>query len=415
MMREMRVSEIQHVPVVIIGAGPSGAVAGALLKQQGITSVIIEKSTFPRFSIGESLLPACMEVLKLAKLDQRVEQAGFQFKNGAAFQYQQQYTQFDFTDKFSAGAGTTFQVQRAHFDQVLADGAAAQGVDIRYQETVLAVDFSEPAVLLTVENPHGQYQIKADFVLDASGFGRVLPRLLNLEQPSCLPVRQALFTHIIDGIDDAHYDRNKILISVHPHQRDVWYWLIPFSNGTCSVGVVAEPALLAQFGSDKLNALQQLIGQEPSLQRLLKQAQYHQAVGEIGGYSANVSQLCSDQFALLGNAGEFLDPVFSSGVTIALQSAKLASAALVNKFAGEPVDWQRDYAEPLMLGVNTFRCYVEAWYSGELQDVIFYPDPEPNIKQMVCSILAGYAWDTKNPYVAKPQARLKTLAALCAQ
>jgi len=88
MMREMRVSEIQHVPVVIIGAGPSGAVAGALLKQQGITSVIIEKSTFPRFSIGESLLPACMEVLKLAKLEQRVEQAGLQFKNGAAFQYQ---------------------------------------------------------------------------------------------------------------------------------------------------------------------------------------------------------------------------------------------------------------------------------------------------------------------------------------
>ncbi|MCE0556454.1 NAD(P)/FAD-dependent oxidoreductase [Motilimonas sp. 1_MG-2023] len=407
-------ADIQHVQVVIIGAGPSGAVAGALLKQQGIKSVIIEKSTFPRFSIGESLLPACMEVLKLAKLDHLVEQAGFQFKNGAAFQYQQQYTQFDFTDKFSVGAGTTFQVQRACFDQILADGAAAQGVDIRYQETVLAVDLSESVAQLTIANAQGEYQINADFVLDASGFGRVLPRLLDLEQPSCLPARHALFTHIVDGIDDANYDRNKILISVHPECPEVWYWLIPFSNGTSSVGVVAKPSFLAQCSGDKLAVLQQLIEQEPSLGRLLRNAQYQQEVGEIGGYSANVSQLCSEQFALLGNAGEFLDPVFSSGVTIALRSAQLACAALVKKFAGEPMDWQQDYAEPLMLGVNTFRCYVEAWYSGELQDVIFYPNPEPKIKQMVCSILAGYAWDKQNPYVAKPRERLAALANLCA-
>ncbi|SJN32058.1 FAD-binding protein [Vibrio casei] len=117
---------------------------------------------------------------------------------------------------------------------------------------------------------------------------------------------------------------------------------------------------------------------------------------------------------MLGNAGEFLDPVFSSGVTIAMKSAELASAVLIRQFNGEEVDWQQDYAKPLMVGVNTFRAYVEGWYDGRFQNVVFFEEANPEIKKKISSILAGYAWDISNPYVENPQKRLSTLAEICA-
>ncbi|EAR54001.1 putative oxidoreductase protein [Photobacterium sp. SKA34] len=407
----------QRTQVAIIGAGPSGSVAAALLNQNNIDVVVLEKNTFPRFSIGESLLPACMEVIKKANMLDAVIGADFQYKNGAAFRRRDIYTAFDFRDKFTAGTGTTYQVQRGNFDKVLADEASKQGVEIRYQHSVDAIECSDTSSVITVHDELvGQtYELEADFILDASGFGRVLPRLLDLELPSCLPVRHAIFTHVVDHIEDSgvEHDREKILISVHPTNEDVWFWLIPFSNGTCSLGVVAEPEFLAQYDADEKTALQQIVAQEPTLNKLLSKAEYANPAAQIGGYSANVKHLATNNYALLGNAGEFLDPVFSSGVTIAMQSADLVVSALLKQLAGNDVNWQQEYADKLMIGVNTFRTYVEGWYSGELQKVIFYTDPDPKIKQMVCSILAGYAWDQKNPFVSQPERRLKTLAEIC--
>lgn len=407
--------DTQSTQVVVIGAGPSGATAAALLKQQNINVIVIEKSQFPRFSIGESLLPACMDVIEKAGMLPAVQAAGFQFKNGAAFRKQGVYTEFDFTDKFTPGPGTTFQVPRARFDKVLADCAQEQGVEIRYCHELVQIDISGEKSRLSVRNEAGEfYHIEADFVLDASGFGRVLPKLLDLEQPSALPARKAIFTHIVDHIapDTAEYDRNKILITVHPERSDVWYWLIPFSDGICSLGVVGEPAFFDHYPQDNIAAIQMLAGEEPGLARILAGAEYPNPAGELKGYSANVRHLACDHYALLGNAGEFLDPVFSSGVTIAMKSAQLATECLLRKLNGMPVDWQTEYAEPLMTGVDTFRTYVEGWYDGRLQDVIYYENPNVRIKQMICSILAGYAWDRDNPYVRESDRRLQSLAEL---
>ncbi|WP_102315780.1 NAD(P)/FAD-dependent oxidoreductase [Vibrio cyclitrophicus] len=404
--------------VVIIGAGPSGSVAASLLHKKGIDVRVIEKSLFPRFSIGESLLPACMEVIEQAGMSKAVAEANFQFKDGAAFRKNDVYTAFNFEDKFSSGPGTTFQVQRCAFDKVLADAAEAQGITIDYQHELMGIDFTEGSTTLDVQVLDGErYQLEAQYVLDGSGFGRVLPKMLNLEEPSSLPPRKAIFTHINDHVLDVdtelEYDRNKILISVHPSNPDVWYWLIPFSNGVSSFGVVGEPKFFESYPEDKIAALKQLATEEPGLAEILANAEYPNPAGEIGGYSANVKHLATDKYALLGNAGEFLDPVFSSGVTIAMKSAQFAVECVEKQLNGENVDWERDYAAPLMVGVNTFRTYVEGWYSGTLQDVIFYQDPNLKIKQMVCSILAGYAWDQTNPYVKESQRRLATLAEIC--
>ena len=401
--------------ILIIGAGPAGSVAAGLLRQHGRDVLILEREQFPRFSIGESLLPQSMEYIEAAGMLQAVVEAGFQHKNGAAFACGARATEFDFRDKFSPGWATTYQVQRADFDKVLADSAARAGATIRYQHEVLQIDVDGANPVVRARAPDGEiYQVQANFLLDASGFARVLPRLLDLESPSNLPPRGALFTHIADGIAPGHFDRHKIRITVHPQHADVWYWLIPFSNGRSSLGVVAHTEFLAHYSGSEDQRLRALINEDTGLRELLAAAKWDTPARQIIGYSANVKSLCGNRYALLGNAGEFLDPVFSSGVTIAFKSASLASECLRREQLGERVDWQRDYDIALRAGVDTFRTFVEAWYTGGFQKVIFHPKQSPDIRRMICAILAGYAWDTQNPFVAEHKRRLAVLEELCA-
>lgn len=406
----------ESTQILIIGAGPAGSVAAGMLRQQGRQVLMLEREQFPRFSIGESLLPQSMEYIEAAGMLRDVVEAGFQYKNGAAFACGGKRTEFDFRDKFSKGWGTTYQVQRATFDKVLADAAERAGAELRYRHEVIAVDVDGERPLVTVRSPEGEeYRVEAEFLLDASGFGRILPRLLKLESPSNFPARGAIFTHVRDGVaPGGDFDRNKILITVHPEHCDVWYWTIPFSNGRCSLGVVAHTDFLARYAGTETERLQAIVGEDPGLSALLAGAEWDTPARQIVGYSANVKSLWGRNYALLGNAGEFLDPVFSSGVTIAFKSASLAAACLDRQFKGESVDWQADYGTPLRDGVNTFRTFVEAWYAGGFQKIIFHPAPNKEIREMICAILAGYAWDKSNPYVAESRRRLAVLEQVCA-
>jgi flavin-dependent dehydrogenase len=401
--------------VIVIGAGPSGAIASALLVQAGYSVIVLERQTFPRFSIGESLLPQCMAFIEEAGMTAAVKAGNFQFKNGAAFERNGVHTFFNFEEKFTPGPGTTFQVQRAAFDKILADEAARFGADIRYQEEITEADFSGDQPRLQsrrlVDGSTREYRSR--FVLDASGFGRVLPRLLDLESPSGFPVRQSVFTHVEDHIPAGDFDRNKILVTVHPQHPDVWYWTIPFSNGRCSLGCVAEASFFAARTGEPADKLKQLVQEAPGLKSRLANAVFDTPVQQITGYSANVKSLHGKNYALLGNAGEFLDPVFSSGVTIAMKSASLANQLLKKQFSGGSVDWENDYAVPLKKGVSTFRDYVEAWYSGSFQDIIFHEAKATEIKHMISSVLAGYAWDESNPWVKESARRLRVLSEAC--
>jgi len=399
--------------VIVIGAGPSGALASALLNKQGYKVLVIERAYFPRFSIGESLLPQSMCFLEQADMLEAVQSANFQHKNGAAFSCGDHYESFDFTEKFSEGWGTTFQVQRDKFDKILADEAASQGVSFRYGQTVTRFDYQQQKASLTVQDESGEsYQVTSRFVLDGSGYGRVLPKLLGLEKPSHFPARTSIFTHIADHIDAEAYDRNKILITVHPQHQDVWFWLIPFTDGRASVGVVAEKTFLEAIPGNSEQQLKQLISESGWMATLLTDAEFDTRVGELTGYACDVSKMYGPGFALLGNAGEFLDPVFSSGVTIAFKSASLAAQVLAKELEGEQPDWMNGFALPLQQGVATFKEFVEGWYDGRLQDVIFSADKNTPVKRMISSILAGYAWDQNNPYV-KDVKRLSALAEVC--
>ena len=405
--------------IVVVGAGPSGSIAAALLKRRGWDVLVLEAQQFPRFSIGESLLAHCLDFVAEAGMMEAVQAAGFQYKNGAAFVRGTDYGEFDFADKFTPGRDSTFQVQRAAFDKLLADEAAKQGVEIRYEVRVAAVDVTStqsgrPRPRVRAQDAGREYEVEARFVLDASGFGRTLPKLLQLETPSAFPVRNAVFTHVADHAPAGSFDRNKIQVVIHPRHRDVWYWLIPFPRGRCSLGCVARREFFDAYPTDLDARLRQVVAEEPFLARVLANAEWDTPARGLSGYAANVKSMYGPGFALLGNAAEFLDPVFSSGVTIAMRSASMAAQVLDAQLRGAAVDWQSQFEVPLRKGVDTFRAYVRAWYDGRFQDIMFAKTQPPEIRRMICSILAGYAWDETNPFVAEPERRLDMVAKLCA-
>jgi flavin-dependent dehydrogenase len=405
--------------IVVVGAGPSGSIAAALLKRRGWDVLVLEAQQFPRFSIGESLLAHCLDFVAEAGMMEAVQAAGFQYKNGAAFIRGTDYGEFDFADKFTPGRDSTFQVQRAAFDKLLADEAAKQGVEIRYEVRVAAVDVTStqsgrPRPRVRAQDAGREYEVEARFVLDASGFGRTLPKLLQLETPSAFPVRNAVFTHVADHAPADSFDRNKIQVVIHPRHRDVWYWLIPFPHGRCSLGCVARREFFDAYPADLDARLRQVVAEEPFLARVLANAEWDTPARGLSGYAANVKSMYGPGFALLGNAAEFLDPVFSSGVTIAMRSASMAAQVLDAQLRGAAVDWQSQFEVPLRKGVDTFRAYVRAWYDGRFQDIMFAKTQPPEIRRMICSILAGYAWDETNPFVAEPERRLDMVAKLCA-
>jgi flavin-dependent dehydrogenase len=400
--------------VVVIGAGPSGAIAAALLHRRGWRVLVLEAQKFPRFVVGESLLAHCLDFLEEAGMLDAVNRAGYQFKDGAAFIRGPEYSDIHFSDQFSPGYDHAYEVDRASFDKLLADEAAKQGVEIRYEHRVVGFEHTATGARLTAQDANGgQFQIAARFVLDASGFGRTLAKLLDLEMPSTFPVRVALVTHVTDVMPLDAFDRAKVQVIVHPRHEDVWYWLIPFPNNRCSIGCVATREFHARYPTETKERLQAMIAEEPFLSRILVNAEWHTPVREIAGYTASVRTMHGPAFALLGNAAEFLDPVFSSGVAIGMRSASVAAQVLDRQLRGETVDWARDFEVPLRNGVGTFRVYVEAWYDGRFQKVMFAKNKTPGIRKMISSVLAGYAWDESNPFVADAERRLNMLAALC--
>ena len=399
------------VDVLIIGAGPAGSIAASVLHREGFRLLVVEKQQFPRFVIGESLLPRVMNLLKDADLLQAVEDQHFMKKTGAVFLRGTQTCDFDFSNQSGDGWPYTFQVVRADFDKTLADTVAGRGVEICYGHGVSAVKFDEPHAQVTIEQPdHALRTVTAKFVLDCSGYGRVLPRLLNLDKPSTQPFRESLFTHVTGDRRPAGAEEGKIWICIHPH--GAWIWIIPFSNGKTSVGVVATPQFYQRFPGEPADQLRAILMSDPNAAARLGTTEFTFPTRRIGGYSCSVKQLYGPRFALVGNATEFLDPVFSSGVTLAMESAMRSAQVLTEDLRGQRPNWQTQYADHLMQGVNAFRAYVNAWYDGTLPEIFFAPDRDVDVMRKICSVLAGYVWDKSNPYVTQAERALSLLSRL---
>jgi flavin-dependent dehydrogenase len=405
--------KIENVDVLVIGAGPAGSVAASIINKAGFKVKIVEKLKFPRFVIGESLLPRCMEALEEAGFLDAVKAKGFQKKYGAKFVKNGAVCDYFFADKFTSGYDWTWQVPRAEFDKTLADTVEQMGVPISYETTVTGIEFNGSNSVTTITDKEGNTtQIEARFIVDGSGYGRVIPSMFNLEKPSNLASRKTIFSHVVDTKRTMDDEPDRITIIVH--QKGIWIWVIPFSNGKTSVGFVGDPSFFKPFdelGNTEVQ-LRALLESEPYLKERMKNVEFVFEPMTKESWSASSDKFYGDGYVLTGNVTEFLDPVFSSGVTLATVSSQMAANLVVKKLNGEDVDWESQYTEPMMKGIDTFRTYVETWYDGTLDTIFFADTPDLVKKNMICSVLAGYVWDTDNPFVKDSAKEVKKLARL---
>lgn len=395
--------------ILIIGAGPSGIVAASYLHNKGINVKVVEKNFFPRFSIGESLIPQCMDNLEEAGLLKAVMKAGFQKKYGARFIKGQEVGEFDFSRKYGDGWDWTWQVPRADFDMVLAEEAQKQGVEILFGTEVLKVRFEGKTSFSSIQSHKGeQSEIRASFIIDASGYGRILARQLNLEARPQIASHSSIFTHIKET--NRPIGKEGELITFEVLSKKVWFWYFPFSNGNSSIGFVAPKDWFAKFPHDTSTALKHMLKQLEFYRERFDDYPFLFKPHKVENISKNVTRLYGNGFVLTGNSAEFLDPVFSSGVSFATTSGLLGAKLAIKELQEERVDWDKEYVNYIQRGVNVFASYVKEWYSGNLQKIIFHSNPHPEIKAQICAVLAGYVWDETNPFVKKHDRILKNVA-----
>ncbi len=399
----------EQVDILVIGAGPSGAVAAAIIAKEGLKVKVVEREVFPRFVIGESLIPLVMEALDEAGFLPTLYEQGYQKKFGARFIKNGKVCEFDFAEQYTDGWTWTWQLPRAHFDNCLAEQLVARGIDIAFGTTVTGIEFNGTDSVTTVVDKAGnESKIAAKFIVDASGYGRVIPRLFNLDKPSVQPPRTGMFVHAKDI--NRPEGREGELITFVVVKQDVWMWMIPFSNGDTSVGFVGDPEFINSYQGTPEERMRQMVSEVDFYAPRLKDVPYHWEPRAIHGYSSSVKSLYGEGFALTGNSAEFLDPVFSSGVAFALEGGRLAAKLASRQVKGETIDWQKDFHEYMYQGVEAFRSYVMSWYDGSLQDVFFTDEINDSFKRQICSVLAGYVWDTSNPFVKKHDKAIQNLA-----
>jgi len=402
----------EKIDVLIIGAGPAGSVAASMIYQSGLSVRVVEREKFPRFVIGESLLPRCMEVLEDANFLDAVKAKNFQEKFGAKFMKDDQVSDFNFSEQFSTGWTWTWQVQRAEFDLTLITEVQRRGVPVDFETTVTAIEFFEDeSSSTTVMLKDGRTEkIEARFIVDASGYGRVIPRLFKLDKPSSLDPRKAIFAHVNDIHRNDHDEPNRIIAVIYA--PGVWTWIIPFSNGVTSLGFVGGFDFFSNVEGSPEQQFKTFINGNDYLKKRFGDVSWAFTPRTLEAWSATTDKFYGKGFVLTGNVTEFLDPIFSSGVMFATVSSHVASKLVIQKLKNEPVDWDNDYTNFIRQGVDTFRTYVMAWYDGTLEKIFFSKNPDPEIKRQICSVLAGYVWDQKNPYVRDHAVALKRLVKL---
>lgn len=404
----------EFIDVLVIGAGPSGCVSASYLHNNNVKVKVVEKTKFPRLVVGESLIPRVMDHFYEAGLYEALDKMNFEKKLGARFIRQDEICVFDFSEKFTtSGWDWTWQVPRADFDNTLAQEVIRKGIDLEFESEVLAVEFNGSDSITTVKDKNGDLKkIHAKFIIDSSGYGRVLPRLLDLDTPSKLDPHSSIFAHVEDV--NRPEGEEGTLISFDILETEVWLWVIPFSNGKTSVGVVGPTSFI--------NALSESGTTADSLRNAIYKSDYYiKRFGDVEflfepvkleNYSRSVKKMYGDGFALTGNSSEFLDPVFSSGVAFATESGMLSAKLIKRQLEGEVINWEEEFTNYMRRGIGVFTTYVKEWYTGNLQTLFFHQPENPDVKSKICSVLAGYVWDQENPFVKKHDNIVKNMAHL---
>jgi flavin-dependent dehydrogenase len=398
-----------EVDVLIMGAGPSGSLAGATLANAGRKVVTIEREYFPRFVIGESQLPRSMVLMEEAGLLDAVMSRRFMEKYAACFKRGDETARYAFADGLPGDAPMSLQTPRGLFDQVLSTGARSRGVDVRFGHQVDTIEFRDDCVMVHVTDLEAQEKMTfvAQWLLDCSGYGRILPKLLDLEAPPCLVPRRACFTMVEGDARPSGKEEGDIWINVLPGAG--WGWIIPFADGRSSVGFLADTERYDALAGTDRDRLFELVRSDPNMSRRLRDARPVLKVMQLQGWTRTVTKMFGPRWVVVGNAGDFIDPVFSSGVMLAMESGTLAGKLVHRSLGGETVDWMNDYQDVIKSATDVFRGFAESWYRDDLVRIVFSTDPTDNIRRSIVSVLGGNVLNQKNSLVRNTDSALKSL------
>jgi len=377
--------------VAIIGGGPAGSSAAILLARAGRRVIVFEREKFPRFHIGESLLPVSMKTFARLGVLEKFEQAGFLRKFGGeiASACADESVKFYFQDGFRSQTEFTYQVTRAQFDQLLLDHAAESGAEVREETAVSEVEFFSDRVELGVAGKIGERdRIKARYVIDASGRHSVLGTHFNLKES---------YSHLQKISVYAHYEGVKLnegrdgSLTLSLRSRDNWLWHIPLSPERSSIGVVVDTALFKQAKKSPEEFLEDAIAEQPFLARRMTQAERVTSVYVSADFSYRQSRLTGERWLLAGDAAGFIDPVFSSGVFLALLAGEKCADVLdvVLDHPQKRARLFRKYERLVRRAMNGYLRFVNAWYSKEFIEVFLYPQDVLQIPPAVNAVLGG--------------------------
>ena len=264
---------------------------------------------------------------------------------------------------------------------------------------------------MTIENKQQEvYELEAKYVIDSSGFARVLARILDLEAAPRIPQHSSIFTQVKDVRRPNGSEGEAITFDII--EQEVWFWYIPFSNGNTSIGFVATTEWFDQFKGTTTEQFTQMLSFTKKYYPQFKELPFLFEPIQVKNIAKNVTKLYGNRFVLTGNSAEFLDPVFSSGVSFATESGLLAAKLIIKELAEKEVDWQKAYVDHMQEGVKVFSTYVKEWYNGNLQKIIMHQEHNLEIKEQVCAVLAGYVWNQENPFVKKHDRLVKNIAHL---
>jgi flavin-dependent dehydrogenase len=377
--------------VAIIGGGPAGSTAATLLARAGRQVIVCEREKFPRFHIGESLLPVSMKTFTRLGVHEKFEQAGFLRKYGGemASACSEEGVKFYFKDGYRSQTETSYQVPRAEFDHVLLDHAAENGAEVREETSVKGIEFFNNRAELQVEGKSSvSEKIRARYVIDASGRHSVLGNHFKLKETYPHLQKISIFAHY-EGVQ-ADEGRDGTLTR-QLRATDRWFWYIPLPNDRASIGVVLDTALFKQTKKSPGQFLEESLADHSFLARRMIHARRVTPAYASADFSYRQTRLTGDRWMLAGDAAGFIDPVFSSGVFLALLAGEQC-ADILDVVLDHPRKAPRLFAKYERLLRRVMKGYlrfVDAWYSKEFIEVFLYPQDVLQIPPAVNAVLGG--------------------------